>query len=365
MDRILARETSISDLLQFLSDRNSEPWAELVGFMPKTVEREAIGSNQADLLLTAKDGRVAAIEVKLGHIMSAKQQANYESLPGNPSLYLAALSMDRQRVDADSTLDWSFLSLAQVFEAWTDTDDGVSRALANHAFVVLSEWDWLLSRAFGPARGAEGKPLNILTQKFLARVLTRRIAADLRSRGRLSKADVASGGGLPLIQAWTPIRGEDEYRCFMAEVRWQQNNQGGKLRFGVDFGNRPGEPENEEIRRTAHELSQSMDTHIDFPALKRYMNVAHPQLAGLLTQDGVSRPVAKGDWEQVVRYGFAGTSAANGKKNSRQQTTPAFFGDSTLRFQATADVDFGNANGQDIVNLLDATLSYLSDRQPA
>jgi len=72
MGRLLAQETNVSDLIQFLSDRDPSPWAELVGFVPDNVAREAQNANHADLLLTA-NSQAAVVEVKLGHLMSTKQ----------------------------------------------------------------------------------------------------------------------------------------------------------------------------------------------------------------------------------------------------------------------------------------------------
>ncbi|TFC50870.1 hypothetical protein E3O47_07640 [Cryobacterium sp. TMT2-17-1] len=360
--RLLAQETNISDLLQFLSDRDSAPWADLVGFVPKIVERESLEAN-ADLLLVADDRR-AAVEVKAGHVMDAEQQGRYELLSDKTGLFLAALSIDRRRLEADSTSRWRFLSLAEVFEAWVDVDDQVSRVLSREAVLVLREWDTQLSAVFAPLEDEGGKPLNVLTKKSLAKAVSRRIEIELRDRGRTTRSGVTSGGGLPLVQAWTPIRGETEDRSFIAEVRWREKKQGGELRFGVDFGHRPGEAENEEVRRAAYDLSCSMDDRIDAAALKLHLEASDPRLAKLLNRENSSRPVARGDWEQVMRHGFAGAHLPDGKRNNRQRTSPAFFGDGAMRFQAIADIDFACAGGQDIADLLDATLSYLADVQP-
>jgi hypothetical protein len=131
--RLLAQETNISDLLQFLSDRDSRPWGNLVGFVPEKVEREVLESNNSDLLLTAEGGGEVAIEVKLGHVLSADQQERYEGLREGTRLVLAALSMDEQRLDLDSTSRWSFLSLVRIFDAWTEVEDEAARAFACQA----------------------------------------------------------------------------------------------------------------------------------------------------------------------------------------------------------------------------------------
>ena len=61
---------------------------------------------------------------------------------------------------------------------------------------------------------------------------------------------------MPLVQAWTPVRGEGPDRSFIAEIRWWETKPGGELRFGVDFDPRPGQAEDEEVRRAAYELAQ-------------------------------------------------------------------------------------------------------------
>ncbi len=102
----------MSDLIQFLSDRDASPWAELVGFVPDEVSREVRKANNADLLLTS-GSRSAVVEVKLGHLMSDQQQEKYEALTSRPDLYLAALASDKLRLRS-SAGRWSFLSLSDL-----------------------------------------------------------------------------------------------------------------------------------------------------------------------------------------------------------------------------------------------------------
>jgi hypothetical protein len=362
MDRLLAQETNISDLIQFLSDRDPSPWSELVGFVPDDVAREARHANHADLLLTS-ESRTAVVEVKLGHLMSAKQQEKYETIPTQPDLYLAALSSDEVRLAAGSGR-WGFLSLSELIGRWGSVDDDPARIIAGEAAGVLREWDHMTSGVFDLRSAQTWVPLSALTQKFLARVVTRRIAQGLRDRGRLAWAGVTSGGGLPLIQGWTPVRGEGNDRAFMAEVRWWETKPGGELRFGVDFAPRPEQPEDEEVRRAAYDLARSVDPNIEYASLRDHLAAEQPGLAGLLRRDKPSRPRARGDWEQVIVHGFEGAPLAGGKKNSRQRTSPDFYGDGALRFQAIAEIDFERASARDLTDLIDCTLSYLASRQP-
>lgn len=362
MRRLLAQENNVSDLIQFLSDRDSSPWEDLIGFAPVEVEREVRSANNADLLLTAGE-RQAVVEVKVGHLMDPKQQEKYEALKTEPDLYLAAMEFDKGRLAADSKR-WSFLSLSDLVSRWTDSGDDLARLLAEEAARILREWDEKIFGVFETRDSGHRLPLNVLDQKFLARVVTRRIAEDVKGRRRLAWAGVTSGGGLPLVQAWTPIRDEGKDRTFMAEVRWWETKPGGELRFGVDFDPRPDGEEDEEVRRAAYDLARSMESDIQFSALKEHLTGVTPSLAALLRRDTPSRPPAKGDWEKVIVHGFKGTVAPNGKKNTRRQTTPDFFGDGALRFQAIAEIDFNQAAALDLVDLIDSTLSYLSARQP-
>lgn len=362
MSRLLSHETNVSDLIQFLSDRDPSPWASLISFVPDNVEREARQANQADLLLTARTRR-AVVEVKLGHLMDAKQQEKYEALKPKPDLYLAALTSDEIRLATDSD-SWSFLSLSDLVSRWADSKDDLARLLASEAAQILREWDEKIFGVFAPPSSGRRKPLNVLDQKFLARVVTRRIVQDLNNLGRPAWADVTRGGGLPLVQSWVPIRGESDDRTFMAEVRWWETKRGGELRFGVDFDPRPNSVEDEEVRRASYALARSMDSVIHFSSLKEYFLETEPDLATLLRRDKPSRPPAKGDWEQVIVHGLKGMTLQDGKPNTRRQTTPDFFGDGTLRYQAISDVDFDRATALDLVALIDATLSYLSSNQP-
>lgn len=362
LSRLLARETNVSDMLQFLSDRDPTPWACHVGFVPAEVIREASEANNADLLLTA-DSRSAVLEVKLGHLMSSDQQERYETLASSPDLYLAALNFDRGRLPSGSDR-WRFLSLSELLASWSDSDDESARLIAREAAATLQAWDDVIERVFA-TRGTVGSlSLATLDQKFLARVVTRRVALELQQRKRRARAGVTSGGGLPLVQAWTPVRGEDYDRSFMAEVRWWETKPGGELRFGVDFEPRPEGSEDEEVRRAAYDLAASMDADIEFRSLKAALEISAPDLAPLLRRDTPSRPRAKGDWEQVIIHGFSGAPLQGGAKNNRRRTTPGYYGDGALRFQSIAEIDFAEASAEDLTDLIDATLTYLSSRQP-
>lgn len=359
LERLLAQETNVSDLIQLLSDRDPSPWAKLVGFVPDAVTREALADNHADLLLES-DSKTVVIEVKLGHHMTVKQQVKYEALKSRPDLYMAALTADKGHLAFDSDR-WRFLSLSDLVSRWEEASDALARLLASEAVGVLRGWDRMISGVFSTRSADDWTPLSALTQKFPARVVSRRVEHDLRARGRLAEAIVTSGGGLPIVQGWTAVRGESEDRAFIAEIRWQETRVKGELRFGVDFDPRPGQKEDEEVRRAAYDLARNMDTDINYASLNDHMVEERPDLAGFLRRENRSRPEAKGDWDRVIVHGF---QPSPGHPDSRQQTSPDFYGDGALRFEAMADVDFDRASALDLTDLIDFTLTYLSSRQP-
>ncbi|MGW6121238.1 hypothetical protein ACWFRF_19515 [Nocardia sp. NPDC055165] len=150
----------MSDLIQFLSDRDRAPWGELVGFVPDVVTREALDANHADLLLTAGP-RSAVVEVKLGHLMSSTQQEAYESLAFCPTLYLAALASDGARLASDSSR-WSFLSLSDLVGRWENAGAGAGRCRDARPEPSIPSGDSmtspLLVAVLGAGRSSTGSP---------------------------------------------------------------------------------------------------------------------------------------------------------------------------------------------------------------
>jgi hypothetical protein len=92
---------------------------------------------------------------------------------------MAALTADKVRLASDSDR-WGFLSLSDLVSCWEKASDELARLLASEAARVLQGWDRMISGVFD-TRSAEGwTSLSALTQKFLAQVVARRVAQDLR-----------------------------------------------------------------------------------------------------------------------------------------------------------------------------------------
>ncbi|MBK0422785.1 hypothetical protein JD292_11950 [Leucobacter sp. CSA2] len=362
--RLLSSETNISDLIFFLSEQDSRPWREIIGFVPTSVEREASAAfNRADLKLD--NGRqTALIEVKLGHFLSSKQKAAYESLTEEVSLHLAALSPDKARLGA-SDVRWQFHGLTELFALWgTSESNELAQALSAAIVEVLCEWEREISGVFCDRTLEAWKPMSFVTEKFMTRVIARRMAAILQEKGLYSAATVTSGGGRAILEGWEPVRGCTIDRAFIAEMRWAEGSSTGEFRFGVDFDPAEGEVEDEEIRRSSIDLAISMDPIIRSRSLIAHLEESKPELSKLIFPNRRDRPEPKGSWEEIVRHGFEGVKLPDGKKSNRNQITPAFFGDRALRHEASVHVDFSRASAEDVTDLIESTLNFLRLNQP-
>lgn len=363
IQRILAREVHVSDLLQHLTDLDPKPWESLVGFVPETAGRERLLAKLStdrkvkgtvDLVLRSKRQQEVAIEVKVGHQFSADQQERYErSTDGR--LILAGLHADRTLVR--SAERWEFLPLREVFEAWVDSQSEEAATLAGAATTVMHEWDAAIDAVFAPRE--VGRPLISISQKFLAVVITRRIAAELERRGLVAWAGVTSGsGGLAIVQAWAPLQ-DDLDRCLIAEVRWHEGMQAGEIRIGIDYSL----PESREARAEVWEMAKAMEGSIRIDALHAYLGGKHPQLGDLLLRIGPGRkPANDGAWGPVIDRGFKSTGNPDGVLGGRQQNNPGFVGDGTQRFEAVSKLDYSRATATDLIELIEASLGFLQSQ---
>jgi len=365
LQRVLARETNISDLLQYLSDEDPRPWLDLVGFVPTTTSREfklaRVGNRRdvkgtADIVLKDPEGGELLIELKLAHAFSQDQRERYEEST-NGRLVLAGLAADATLVRTAKR--WEYLKLATILQAWRSSISRDAASLAVTATAVIESWDKVISAVFEPSGSSRRRALYSVRHKFIARVVTRQIADRLTQRDWGSAATVTSGGGLAIVQAWVRIEG-DRRRCLIAEVRWWEELRGGELRLGVDYWL----PETKESRAEAWELANGMDASIRIDALRAHLAVVAPELAKLLTGLNSGRKDATCDWEEVVERGFESTSNPEGVAGNRRNNNPGFVGDGTQRFEAVSSVDFTNASAADLVDLIEASLIYLRDRLP-
>ncbi|PQZ92175.1 hypothetical protein CQ018_11670 [Arthrobacter sp. MYb227] len=349
IERLLNRETNVSDLLQYLTILDASPWVELVGFEPFEAHREfsLLSKNHkgsGDLLLTGPDSELVAIELKLGHQISVEQQAKYEGWADsrNASLFLVSLDPDNER---PSNL-WEIVRLDDLFGRWKSSEVLLARKLAADIFEVFNKRQKLVAGVFlGPGEPGSRQFSEVRTADEM-RIITRTIRENFKKQDIQAHADVTLGGGNAIIQTWLPIA-ETEDLFFIAEARFSANRA--VLRFGLD-----GPWDGIHVWKAAN----SIDAGLRCDALKEYVE-AKGQLelfAGVnLHKSG--RPAAKGDWEAALNS-WDGTSRFEDHFGG---LNPGFNRDKAFRLQASASFDREQTNASSLIGVLEFTLEYLQE----
>lgn len=363
LERLLSRETNISDLLLVLTELDPHPWigVSTIGECPTAARESALArlsveegrvAGSADLTLAVDSLPLALVEVKLGHVFSEDQRKRYErAAPEGCALILVGLAADEHLVQGHER--WEFVSLAGLLARWADSESELASGLAREAAAVVATWDSTLARLF---LREESASLSEVTTKFLGRAVSRRVAANL-SPTWTSIAGVTSGGGLPIVQSWAHAD-EGGERYFIAEARWTENPRRGELRFGVDlFGE-----ETRRLRHDAWDLTRRMGSSIRVDELRKSLLAKSPHLDGLLLESGGGLKSPRGDWSEVVERGLSRSGAGGTVKGTRRTYDPGYYGDGTRRFVALSKVDFTRASALDLVELMDQTLGYLVER---
>lgn len=359
-ERILASEVRISDLLQELTDRDPAPWAGIIGMVPTAAERERPfvklkkgerNKGSIDLLLRSPNGDEVALELKVSHVFDEYQRTRYEASTDG-ALFLLGMAADQHLVESQSR--WGFRVLAEVFDAWSSSSDEDAGRLARMATRTLRRWDTTVGAVFRPATG--NAMLDSLRDKFLAVLVSRRLAHDVRGRGWLSFAGRSSGSsGLALVQGFAPLSG-DEDRCLITEVRWVEGLHQINFRLGVDFST----AETRDTRAEAWSLAKRMTDSIRIDAFRRHLGWTRPDLEALVAFRGGGGRGAPDDdlWLPVVERGLknysnpGGVQGAKGGNGTRSNVNPGFAGDGTLRFEASGQI---NSAAVDAVGLLGCT----------
>lgn len=358
-ERILATEVNISNLLQELTDRDPTPWREIIGMVPVTSDRERPfvrlkGKKNVrgsiDLLLTSSDGDEVAIEIKVAHLFSDDQRQRYET-SSDGDLVLIGMASDNTLINDYPR--WSFRSLSDVFNAWSESFDKEIALLARMAARSLRKWDTTVDSVFRSVTGTA--KLSELQEKFVAVLVTRRLKQDLNEHGWLSLAGMSSGSsGLALIQGFAELN-SDEARCLIAEARWVEGLQQINFRLGVDFSDLNN---TREARSEAWALAKSMDDAIRIDAFVLHLRQVRPDLSEFITFRGGGGRSNPDDeiWLPVVEQGL--------KNTTRRSVKPGFVGDGTLRFEASGQIPAKLVDAIDIRDLIEEALKYLCSRLP-
>lgn len=353
--RLMGRETNISDLLHYLTDRDPAAWAGIVEHVATSARETGISSRKrADLVLHDAEGNVVgAVEVKLGHVFDGDQAQAYEKAFGEETpLVLAGLDVDGEAAEVDADR-WRYLRLSELFECWTRSSDAEAAAVASAATRVLAHWEREISSILD--QESDQSVLARIDEPFLARILTRALRERVQVAGAgRAYASVTSGGGNAILQAFSSVSEKTPKREYIAEVRWDLNASTMDFRFGLDY---PWGSQAERAELYAH--AQRLDDAIRVDSFIAHLRSARPGLASLLATRGTGRPTAKGDWGEVVEHGVDLVDIRG--------RSPGFFRDKDFRLEAKSRVDLHRATAADVSALLTEALAYLagSDRSLA
>lgn len=350
LERLLAHETNLSDLLAYLTEREPKRWEGIAASAPAEVLREggAGTRKRADLVLRGpKSEIVGAVEIKLGHHLSTEQRKWYETVFA-PEVPLILASLD----DTESALEgasdkWVRISLADLVGRWRSSTDAEVATIAAAMHGVLTSWSGTIA-AVSEEREVGAAPLDTIGDPFLARVLTRNLQPALLAGGAETVyAGTTSGGGNAILQAWVPLPSAAEGEHVIAEVRWAPRRRVMDLRFGLDFGE-----SSRSSRAAVWARAQQMDDVIRAERFIEHVENLDSKRATLISSKKPSgRPTAKGDWSEIVERGF--------RRGDATFFNPGFHRDGDTRFEATARIDTSKASGPDVVALLCHALRYL------
>lgn len=352
--RALRNESTVSDLLQHLSDLDFSPWKSLVDVGSGSALREKAlsgGAGRADLVVVDDSGAPRAlVEVKVAHSFDDRQREKYEKWAADegettgrtPRLLLLTVEPGNYRHEG-----WDSTSLAEAFAAWATSTHPDARSLARQVVEVLTRWEQVMHGAMQPFGTAEAVTISALDDNYSKRVLTRTLTTNLVERGRDAHATVASGpSGTAIVQAWHQVADQRDGTFFIAEARLDAVP---RIRFGVEDTHR--DPEG---RRLVYTIATSLDRTIRVDTLREHLRGSeYARFAELLTssaRDGSGRPPMKGDWSATIQSGEV-----------PQGTSPGFFRDGTFRLEAAARLDDTRATMGDVEVMLDVILSYLAD----
>src|SRR5699024_11097060 len=144
--RLMAQETNVSDLLQYLTDRDPAPWTDLAPHTVRADRETRIGrTRRAHLTRRRADGEVTGgVEVKLGHVFDEGQATAYETtLDADEPLLLLGLDVDAEAANATGKR-WQFVHLSTLVPRWIASHDPEAAAVALAMSRALSHWDTMV-----------------------------------------------------------------------------------------------------------------------------------------------------------------------------------------------------------------------------
>lgn len=316
LDRLIATENSMSDLLAFLIGMDSSVVSKAFGLdIDESLvgERESSthGRGRLDLVIRGEVSArpYAAVEMKGASSIHGAQLERYsvwalEFGQHPPKLIYCAFGSDEIAVGAA----WTKLRIRDVFAAWQHSKHVHAAWLANNIVRILDQWDLEADGCLGESTGY-----------YINDIVTKRIVRDLgqylsESPIPLETLATRDNGGNPMLFAWTvhPQFPTDSSVSVGVDLRTEPRrlNRGNwKLRPHVEVGTHDLAGANlrskREAQRLAFELASKIRVEMGLGFLSTTMNqkglghLVHGLSGG--KHDGFKKDIFETDFDEWKR----------------------------------------------------------------
>ncbi|MFE3876714.1 hypothetical protein ACFXPX_20270 [Kitasatospora sp. NPDC059146] len=360
LERLVADENSLSDLLAFLFERDPQPLIDLLGLAPgpyrcRREVKQPAGRLDLVVYRRSDDRPVAVLEMKGASDEHGDQLNRYrawaETLDPVPALFYCTFDAARP------TEPWRSLRLVTLFQAWHSAADPHAAWLAHGITDVLHSWETEADGAIGSSSGW-----------YVPDVVSRRTALALDDAlrrdhpGSVEARAMSTSGGNPMVMAWRHHPSGSDHAWIAVDLRCPGRgmpSQPWLFRPCVDVltGARPTVEAVLEAHDLAVELQPAMALSSIQEGLRRR---GRPELAAALRADkhdglnGPADPEVLAGWRDRLASGA-----------STPRLHPVFFHDRQRRLATQFRLDVGSLTRTDLADLTLAVLDHLVERADA
>lgn len=371
LERLLSRESQISDLIAFLATLDPVPFLAALGLPVRQarVRREVRLGNRAgnaDLVVSDEAGPVALLEIKASAAQHSDQFERYATWAKSrtPPVRCYLIALDGESLDAPG--GWAVEpSLPQLVRCWQDSSNLHVAWLASAAADIFEGW---ITQADGKLGCASGPIVGDLVAR---RIETALLAEDCGpGTGILTLATRQSGGGAAMVLAWLPFPGQprhpDAWLCadFRSTVR-DRPAEPWVLRLGVEV-----EPTDQvsaaQAKVTAHDLAMLILDALTCTAVQQALRRAgEKDLAAALRPRGRTRDGLPGapDEQALSKW------RANALRPSATAGHPVLAYDNLdnggYRLASLIEVDVAGLDRCQMTRLILAALCHIQDQAGA
>jgi hypothetical protein len=244
MSRLMYRETTVSDMLALLIEREPAPLVKVLDLGDRDVSSLSVrredfsrsGGKRAfqDLVVFVDDHPIAALEVKVSAGWHGQQEAKYLDWAGRFEPVPALFLVSPWGISYGESDDWKPVALSKFLGAWVDSEDPLVRPLAQAMRDEVDSW----------TQTVPGQRLADFATRLHRVLALRAVSASLLNEpfstaaGVTASTSFGDAGGKAATYHWAPIRGrgaDDEYvevdvrSALSPESAWD-------IRFGIEVG---------------------------------------------------------------------------------------------------------------------------------